>query len=332
MKRAKAGDPAVLQHRLLTGLIVCVLVMTAMLILGGVAVCGLNWYGEEVDRLASDNDALINQINSANRELQDTQSREDSARKEIGDLQSRLEQLEGRLNDAQSEIGRLESALAAQKTAPSASFPKDAKLVALTFDDGPGATTSRLLDELKKRGIRATFFVVGTNAAKHPDLLKRMAAEGHVVGSHSYAHKNLTKLTYAQISEDMEKTAEIIRSATGTVPVLMRPPGGNCNSTLQEYAQKNNYRIINWSVDTRDWESRNKEKVLATAFQKGIYGIQDGAVVLMHDIYSSTVDAAVEMMDRLVKDGYTLVTVPELLGARAGGGSPGTVYKGVIKG
>lgn len=206
-------------------------------------------------------------------------------------------------------------------------YPEGTKLAALTFDDGPGKnTTPRLLDELKKRNVRATFFVVGTNAAKYPDLLKRMDAEGHVIGTHTYAHKNLTKVTEEQLHSEVEKCSAIIEQAVGHGPALLRPPGGNYDNRLLAYCKELGLPLANWSVDTRDWESRNKEAILAAAFQKGSYGVRDGAIILMHDIYESTVDAAIEMVDRLLADGYTLVTVPELLRVRAGGAQAGRMY------
>ena len=167
---------------------------------------------------------------------------------------------------------------------------------------------------------------MGTNAAKHPEILKRMDAEGHVIGNHSYAHQNLTKGAAAAMQDQVNKCAAIIRGAVGYAPVLLRPPGGNYDNRLLGYAKEKGVSVVNWTVDTRDWEHRNKDTILATAFRQGKYGVQDGAIVLMHDVYETSVDAAVEMMDRLTAQGYTMVTVPELIRVKGGGLQAGRFY------
>ena len=198
------------------------------------------------------------------------------------------------------------------------------KIVALTFDDGPGPYTERLLDELKKRGVRATFFVLGTRVDNYPDLIKRMAAEGHVVGNHSNSHKMLHKMSLAQVRTEMELCATKIEKLLGYKPPVMRCPGGNCSNNVKQYAKDAGVPILYWGVDTRDWESRNVNSILKVSFGKN--GVRDGSIVLMHDIYSTTVDAALQMNDRLTADGYVFVTVPEMLHARYGGIEPGKVY------
>lgn len=203
--------------------------------------------------------------------------------------------------------------------------PTGKKMVALTFDDGPGRYTEKLLDALKERNAKATFFVLGQLVDRYPDLIKRMDAEGHVVGSHSYDHPNLTKLTYAQIKSNMDKTAKKINKLIGHDPEVIRCPGGSSNDTVKKYAKNAGVPIIYWDVDTLDWKSRNTKKILEEAFDAET-GIEDGDIVLMHDIYDTTVDAAIEMMDRLIAEGYTLVTVPELLEAYEGTIVAGKVY------
>lgn len=108
--------------------------------------------------------------------------------------------------------------------------------------------------------------------------------------------------------------------------MLLRPPGGNYDNRLLGYAKEKGVSVVNWTVDTRDWEHRNKDTILATAFRQGKYGVQDGAIVLMHDVYETSVDAAVEMMDRLTAQGYTMVTVPELIRVKGGGLQAGRFY------
>ena len=174
--------------------------------------------------------------------------------------------------------------------------------------------------------MKATFFVVGNRVGRYADTLKRAAEEGHEIGTHTYSHPNLTKLSRAEKAEEIQSSIQAIQNITGKPVTLLRPPGGSYDDDLKAYCREQDLRILYWSVDTRDWESRSKSSILTTAFQDGPYGIRDGAIVLMHDIYSSTVDAAVEMMDRLQKDGYTTVTVSELLQLRCGGGAAGEVY------
>ncbi len=196
------------------------------------------------------------------------------------------------------------------------------KIVALTFDDGPGPYTERLLDELQARGARATFFVLGTRVDSYPRLIRRMAAEGHAIGNHSNAHNMLHRMDLLGVRNEMGKCAEKIEKLLGYRPCVMRCPGGNSSDTVKQYAKEAGVPIINWGVDTRDWESRNKEAILKVAKAN----IKDGSIVLLHDIHSVSVDAAIELMDWLIEEGYTLVTVPELLEARRGGMEAGKTY------
>lgn len=240
------------------------------------------------------------------------------------DAESRSSKLESENSALQSEIDRLKSA------AQSPSAPDNRKLIALTFDDGPGDTTSRLLDELKKRNMKATFFVVGNRVNRYVSTLKRASDEGHEIGTHTYSHPNLTRLSRQEKADEIQRSIQAITAITGQPITLLRPPGGSYDDELKAYCSEQNLRIIYWSVDTRDWESHNKSSILSTAFQSGPYGVRNGAIVLMHDIYPDTVDAAVEMMDRLQKEGYTTVTVSELLRIRKNGGIAGEVYTSAL--
>lgn len=216
----------------------------------------------------------------------------------------------------------------AKKTTVPVTVSKNDKLIALTFDDGPStATTGKLLDALKKREAKATFFVLGSRINdKTAPLLKRMEKEGHVVGNHSQSHKNLRYLSAAGIKSEINTCSKKIKQVLGHHPTLMRCPGGNYDADVKAYARDAGMAIIQWSVDTRDWESRNVKSIINTAFNNTYSKIQDGSIVLMHDIYPTTVDAAIKMVDRLQKEGYTLVTVPELLTLRGGGAAAGQVY------
>lgn len=328
----KGKEAAPLNRRLMAGLIVCLLVIIALSVAGGVAFSGVLWYREQLEEEQAANQKTVEElrqrVEETERKLKEAEQRladtaEDAARAEA--LQKELEQAKKDLEAAGKDLAAAKQQLASKVTG--AVYPAGTKLVALTFDDGPGKkTTPRLLDELKKRNIKATFFVVGANAAKYPDILKRMDAEGHVIGNHSYAHQNLTKGAAAAMQEQVDKCAAVIHNAVGYDPVLLRPPGGNYDKRLLGFAKEKGVSVVNWTVDTRDWEHRNPETILATAFQQGKYGVQDGAIVLMHDVYETSVDAAVEMMDRLTAQGYTMVTVPELVRVKGGGLQPGRFY------
>ena len=198
------------------------------------------------------------------------------------------------------------------------------KIVALTFDDGPGPYTAELLDFLQQEGVRATFFVLGTRVDSYPALIRRMAAEGHEVGNHSNAHNMLHKMDLLGIRNEMGTCAEKIEKLLGYRPSIMRCPGGNKNDAVHTYATEAGIPIAYWSVDTRDWESKNKDKILEVAFGKN--GIKDGSIVLMHDIYKTTVEAAKEMILRLKEEGYVFVTTSELIAARRGGIVAGKQY------
>lgn len=294
----------------------------------------------EKGQLESDLSKRGQELSDKQSELETKQQELDEKQQELDDYQSsmalELSEREQLIVEQQSTIDQLKEqvALKAQQgvSVPPTNLPekgeysdyKDQKIVALTFDDGPGPYTARLLDEMKKRNVRATFFVLGTRVDSYPQLIKRMADEGHVVGNHSNSHRMLHKMTLAQVHNEMGKCAEKIEKILGHKPEVMRCPGGNCSDTVKQYAKEAGIPILYWSVDTRDWESRNVQSILNVSFGKN--GIKDGSIVLMHDIYSTTVDAAIQMMDRLIAEGYVFVTIPELLYARRGGTEAGKVY------
>lgn len=194
------------------------------------------------------------------------------------------------------------------------------KLVALTFDDGPStATTGRLLDILKAKGVKATFFVVGTMASRAPDLLKREVAEGHEVGSHSTYHQDLSKLNATDLQADVANMDRIFTETLGRKVEIMRPPYGSVSDIMRGYLGK---PMIYWSVDPMDWKYRDAATVRANV----VGATFDGAVVLMHDIHASTVDAVAGIIDDLRAQGYEFLTVSELAAARGVGLTSGVVY------
>lgn len=184
------------------------------------------------------------------------------------------------------------------------------KLVALTFDDGPSAvTTPRLLDILAEKQVKVTFFVVGNMAQKAPEILQREKVEGHEVGSHTMTHANLKKATVAGIQWEKQAMDELFQNVLGVKVQLMRPPYGVINDTVR--AQIGQPMIL-WTVDPEDWKYKNAESVRS----KVLSGVFDGAIVLMHDIYPTTVDAVPQIIDELRAAGYEFLTVSELAAQR----------------
>lgn len=183
--------------------------------------------------------------------------------------------------------------------------------IAITFDDGPHATlTPKLLDMLKERNIKATFFMVGQCVVQYPDIVKRMVAEGHEVANHSWSHPALTKLGVDGVFKQIENTNKAIEDACGVRPVLMRPPYGATSVLLNKrYNDQFGLKVILWSVDPLDWKHRNADRVASQIIQ----GTQPGAIILAHDIHPSTVAAMPRVFDTLLAKGYKFVTVSELL-------------------
>lgn len=184
------------------------------------------------------------------------------------------------------------------------------KLIALTFDDGPSAaTTPRLLDTLQSKGVKATFFVLGTMAQRAPDVLKREQAEGHEVASHTPYHNQLTTLTAAQVRAEALEMDRIFTEILGTVPPFTRPPYGSFNATVGEALGQ---PMVLWSIDPRDWQDRNASIVCSRV----VSAARDGAIILVHDIHATTVDAVPCIIDSLRAQGYEFLTISELAAAK----------------
>jgi peptidoglycan/xylan/chitin deacetylase (PgdA/CDA1 family) len=191
------------------------------------------------------------------------------------------------------------------------SVPGVGRVIAITFDDGPSPKlTPMLLDMLAERKIKATFFVVGQNAAEYPEILERMAAEGHEIGNHSWSHPALTGLGAAGVKSQMEKTNAAIKAATGRDTVVMRPPFGATNAALNKrFAETFGMKVILWSVDPLDWKYRNAARVRSHI----LANTAPGAIILAHDIHPSTVAAMPGTLDALLAQGYKFATVSELI-------------------
>ena len=183
---------------------------------------------------------------------------------------------------------------------------KQNKMIALTFDDGPGKHTERLLNILKDNNAKATFFMVGANLdGDYGHLAQRMKDEGHELGNHTYDHADLTKLSGDDLRWELDEVDEALgKVASGAKTVSTRPPYGAVNDTVLEAL---NMPSILWNVDTNDWQTRNAEKITEV-----VMGAKVGDIVLMHDIHQETVDACETIIPKLIAAGFELVTVDEL--------------------
>ena len=179
--------------------------------------------------------------------------------------------------------------------------------VALTFDDGPHPVyTPELLDGLKERGVCATFFVVGENIPGNEEILKRMDAEGHLIGNHTYSHVKLSELDTARACAEVEKTNALICEVTGKEPEFIRPPFGEWKKTMECSLEM---IPVLWDVDPLDWTTKN----IALVVERVLKDTKPGNIILLHDYYQSSVDAALEIVDALMERGYKFVTVDELI-------------------
>jgi peptidoglycan/xylan/chitin deacetylase (PgdA/CDA1 family) len=187
----------------------------------------------------------------------------------------------------------------------------DGPYIAMTFDDGPSAeNTPRLLDILKQRNIKATFFLLGENVVQHPEIVKRILAEGHEIGNHSWDHPQLSKLSDDRVTSELTRTSDAIREACGYTPKVMRPPYGAITKRQRDWiAEKLGLSIILWSVDPLDWKRPGPSVVS----RRILSGAGPGAIILSHDIHKPTVDAMPATFDALLAKGFKFVTVSELI-------------------
>ena len=188
------------------------------------------------------------------------------------------------------------------------------KPIALTFDDGPWPnSTSQVLDVLKKSNVKATFFLVGMQVQKYPQLVKQVVAEGHAIGNHTWSHQYY-QYNESAAAREIDRTAELVYKTTGVKTSLFRPPAGILNNGLVNYAHEKKYAVVMWSVDSKDWRSRRTTK---QAFIDNVLKeAKPGGIVLLHDgggDRSNTVQALPQLISQLKKHGYKFVTVPELL-------------------
>ena len=181
------------------------------------------------------------------------------------------------------------------------------KLIAFTFDDGPSYIgTNKLLDNLDKYNARVTFFVLGSRVNNYKDTLTKAYKMGNTIGSHTYSHSNLLNLDNYSIMDEIKKTNETIKNITGSETIYLRPPYGNINSNIKKLS--NMYTIL-WDLDTEDWKYKDKNRIADYI----VSNAHDGAIVLLHDLYETSVDGALLAMERLEKEGYAFVTIDEMI-------------------
>ncbi len=177
--------------------------------------------------------------------------------------------------------------------------------IALTFDDGPSLYTEELLDGLKERDVKATFFVIGKSAEKHPDIVEREAKEGHLVGNHTYNHVEISKISVEKARDEIAKTNEILEKLTKKKTEYVRPPFGVWEDELNDLEMIS----VMWTIDTLDWTTGNADEIV----NKVVTQVEENDIILMHDCYESTVQATLRIIDLLQAEGFEFVTVDELL-------------------
>ena len=195
----------------------------------------------------------------------------------------------------------------------------DKPMVALTFDDGPyDRVTNRIVRVLAKNDSRATFFVVGNRVERYADTMKNAFQKGNQIATHTFDHGDLSKMKKKQIRRELKRSFRVMKKINGENPTMLRPPYGNVNDKMRQTIQ---IPMIYWSVDTEDWASRNRDKVLSRC-----KSIKDGDIVLMHDLYPSTAAAVEKLVPKLRRKGFQLVTVEELFYYKGIDAKGGKVY------
>ena len=197
----------------------------------------------------------------------------------------------------------------------------ETKYVALTFDDGPsGKYTRQLLDGLYDRGVQATFLLCGYRIKEYPDIAQRIFDEGHEIGCHGYSHKNMKTMSRRDIAAEIVDTQALLPE--GCTPKFLRPPGGCCSDAVRQVAEARQLAILSWSVDPRDWATRD-----TLAIERAVLkNIKDGDIVLLHDMTVSSVRAALDIVDVLLEEDFEIVTVSEMARIRNIRLKPGQVY------
>ena len=189
----------------------------------------------------------------------------------------------------------------------SSSMVEEPPKIAITFDDGPSSQcTGRLLDGLKERNVKATFFLIGENAKENPELVKRLDEEGHLIGNHTYHHVEITKVSDEEAKKEILDTNKVITSITGKSVEYMRPPFGLWQRNLEMEIE---VLPVMWTIDPLDWTTENVDEIV----NKVVTEAEENDIILLHDCYDSSVDAALRIIDILQKKGFEFVTVDQLI-------------------
>lgn len=194
------------------------------------------------------------------------------------------------------------------------------KAIALTFDDGPSDYTEELLDGLEMYDAKATFFVIGKTAEKNPEMVQRAHEDGHLIGNHTYSHIDFYKSSLAEIQEDINKGADVIKAITGEKPLFLRAPYGNVGIVQ---LKKLNTFFIHWSSSSYDWFKEDEEYIYKRIMKEA----KDGEIILLHDTKEVTVKAVLRAIPKLQEQGYEFVRVDELLSRNGGKLKMGVPYR-----
>ena len=198
----------------------------------------------------------------------------------------------------------------------------DKPMIALTFDDGPGPGTRRILRALESVDGRATFCMVGDRVRDYAQTARMVASQGSEIATHTLSHPNLAKLSAGEVRAELEQSIAAIEQVTGVRPGVLRPPYGSTSEDVQQICREMGVVIANWNVDTEDWRVRDADAILNHVLDNA----RDGAIVLCHDLYPETAAAMEQAVEALAAQGYQLVSVSELLENRLGGGEAGRIY------
>lgn len=198
---------------------------------------------------------------------------------------------------------------------------EESKYAALTFDDGPsGKFTEALLDGLYEREVNATFLLCGYRMEQFPELTQRIFREGHEIGFHGYTHDNMKIMSRRQVADELVRSQSILPE--DCEPIFLRPPGGCCSDGVRQVAEARRLAILGWSVDPKDWATSD-----TLAIERAVLkNVKDGDIILLHDMTASSVQAALDIVDTLENQGFTLLTVSELAKVRNAKIKPGQVY------
>ena len=197
----------------------------------------------------------------------------------------------------------------------------EAGTVALTFDDGPsGRFTRALLEGLERRGVKATFLLCGYRLKDYPKEAKQILEDGHEIGLHGYSHDPMNKMSRRELEQELKDN--LAQLPEGCKPVFLRPPGGASSQTVKDTARDMGLGILNWSVDPKDWATRDVSAITTMVLDN----VRDGDVILLHDMTDSSVEAALSIIDRLQAQGFRFVTVTQLARLKGVNVEPGKEY------